>query len=107
SLSCVWRCARRAPPFFPCTTPFRSILGLPPVGEAGEAVDERLPFDDRVQPRVVERHDRVRGERDRSHACVRVERVSDEDERAERSEEHTSELQSRVDLVCRLLLEKK
>src|SRR5438105_7430357 len=28
-------------------------------------------------------------------------------ERVERSEEHTSELQSRVDLVCRLLLEKK
>src|SRR5438105_8571270 len=27
--------------------------------------------------------------------------------RANRSEEHTSELQSRVDLVCRLLLEKK
>src|SRR5438105_10536042 len=26
---------------------------------------------------------------------------------ADRSEEHTSELQSRVDLVCRLLLEKK
>src|SRR5438105_9456645 len=28
-------------------------------------------------------------------------------ERLRRSEEHTSELQSRVDLVCRLLLEKK
>src|SRR5207249_12257119 len=28
-------------------------------------------------------------------------------ERTERSEEHTSELQSRFDLVCRLLLEKK
>src|SRR6266511_5765727 len=28
-------------------------------------------------------------------------------ERAERSEEHTSELQSRENLVCRLLLEKK
>src|SRR5438105_12903563 len=28
-------------------------------------------------------------------------------ERERRSEEHTSELQSRVDLVCRLLLEKK
>src|SRR5438105_11476448 len=27
--------------------------------------------------------------------------------RSRRSEEHTSELQSRVDLVCRLLLEKK
>src|SRR5207247_11457685 len=30
-----------------------------------------------------------------------------EDPPAARSEEHTSELQSRVDLVCRLLLEKK
>src|SRR2546421_1303597 len=30
-----------------------------------------------------------------------------EDAAAERSEEHTSELQSRSDLVCRLLLEKK
>src|SRR5690606_39707811 len=29
------------------------------------------------------------------------------DERGERSEEHTSELQSRENLVCRLLLEKK
>src|SRR5207249_9583089 len=29
------------------------------------------------------------------------------DPKAERSEEHTSELQSRFDLVCRLLLEKK
>src|SRR5438105_6342808 len=30
-----------------------------------------------------------------------------DDDRGGRSEEHTSELQSRVDLVCRLLLEKK
>src|SRR5207247_9777411 len=29
------------------------------------------------------------------------------DDSTKRSEEHTSELQSRVDLVCRLLLEKK
>src|SRR5699024_12388862 len=33
--------------------------------------------------------------------------VSTIDEVFERSEEHTSELQSRFDLVCRLLLEKK
>src|SRR5438105_7312433 len=33
--------------------------------------------------------------------------VEDWDARAGRSEEHTSELQSRVELVCRLLLEKK
>src|SRR5260370_29822126 len=30
-----------------------------------------------------------------------------EEERAQRSEEHTSELQSHLNLVCRLLLEKK
>src|SRR5207247_4335452 len=35
---------------------------------------------------------------------LRHRRQSTEDER---SEEHTSELQSRVDLVCRILLEKK
>src|SRR5438105_12445896 len=35
------------------------------------------------------------------------EHVSKSAQRAARSEEHTSELQSRVDLVCRLLLEKK
>src|SRR5690242_21292462 len=34
-------------------------------------------------------------------------RVSDSAERLRRSEEHTSELQSHVNLVCRLLLEKK
>src|SRR2546422_7614089 len=34
-------------------------------------------------------------------------RVSLEDIDASRSEEHTSELQSRLHLVCRLLLEKK
>src|SRR2546422_2769978 len=34
-------------------------------------------------------------------------RAVDEQDRAGRSEEHTSELQSRLHLVCRLLLEKK
>src|SRR5438105_13805839 len=34
-------------------------------------------------------------------------RGRDDDRHVVRSEEHTSELQSRVDLVCRLLLEKK
>src|SRR2546422_7173788 len=40
---------------------------------------------------------------------VRLERVQDLLQRARdlRSEEHTSELQSRLHLVCRLLLEKK
>src|SRR6266571_2616411 len=44
--------------------------------------------------------------RDRPHAlCVLAER--DRDPAAGRSEEHTSELQSHVNIVCRLLLEKK
>src|SRR2546429_4289026 len=34
-------------------------------------------------------------------------KVPSQSTRAERSEEHTSELQSRLHLVCRLLLEKK
>src|SRR5207247_7580955 len=46
--------------------------------------------------------DHLHAGRDR-RAMGRADRVP----RAGRSEEHTSELQSRVDLVCRLLLEKK
>src|SRR5437868_11814501 len=38
----------------------------------------------------------------RSHHAIASQQLFDE-----RSEEHTSELQSRFDLVCRLLLEKK
>src|SRR5690242_21898026 len=37
----------------------------------------------------------------------RIERRVAEETRVARSEEHTSELQSHVNLVCRLLLEKK
>src|SRR5699024_11244663 len=36
-----------------------------------------------------------------------INKISMSEEVRERSEEHTSELQSRFDLVCRLLLEKK
>ena len=36
-----------------------------------------------------------------------VVRMEEGDQSLERSEEHTSELQSRTNLVCRLLLEKK
>src|SRR5690349_23837920 len=46
----------------------------------------------------------VGGERMRTAGC---DTVIDAKDLAVRSEEHTSELQSRRDLVCRLLLEKK
>src|SRR2546422_7799071 len=44
--------------------------------------------------------------RRRSHAALEVSRRGGDRDRL-RSEEHTSELQSRLHLVCRLLLEKK
>src|SRR2546428_9208831 len=77
----------RRPPrstLFPYTTLFRS---------ARHEADER-----RGQPHAAQRNkERVLAAHDVADAA--------EDER--RSEEHTSELQSRSDLVCRLLLEKK
>src|SRR3712207_7013463 len=86
----------RRPPrstLFPYTTLFRSVAVLPH-GDAGEG---------------AERH-AVLGEV--AHAVFRAVVVGEprrhaETAEAQRSEEHTSELQSRQYLVCRLLLEKK
>src|SRR3712207_7004795 len=79
----------RRPPrstLFPYTTLFRSLQG-PGVGLQHLRQQQRL----RAQPRRDDQHDPLRyAER-----------------QAARSEEHTSELQSRQYLVCRLLLEKK
>src|SRR5207249_10023553 len=87
--------ARRAT-LFPYTTLFRSDQGHrrhqvenPSEVEGGGRTQREQPSDDarsclrQVRQRCVERWE------------------------VERSEEHTSELQSRFDLVCRLLLEKK
>src|SRR5260221_8830123 len=73
----------RRPPrstLFPYTTLFRSLARI-------EAVDARL----------------------HSYVTVMAQQALEDARRAdaERSEEHTSELQSHSDLVCRLLLEKK
>src|SRR3712207_8869740 len=87
----------RRPPrstLFPYTTLFRSSRGTRPVcrGRRGRRTERdadgfrREPLGD---PRVVPPHPRRRPLA------------------APRSEEHTSELQSRQYLVCRLLLEKK
>src|SRR5260221_7488001 len=75
----------RRPPrstLFPYTTLFRSFPGFPvPEGETPFSHLHRLAQD---------------GARQRYHPITPA-----------RSEEHTSELQSHSDLVCRLLLEKK
>src|SRR5258707_11087972 len=84
----------RRPPrstLFPYTTLFRSRTRIGPTGRARL----RSPW-----------HDEAMGRRCRSAApAKRVRCVSGHT--THRSEEHTSELQSRQYLVCRLLLEKK
>src|SRR5256885_5422819 len=89
----------RRPPrstLFPYTTLFRS-----------EVPDEGLHFD--LAALVIRRPEDRRGV-DRGHH-QRETRALDElaalEAHPERSEEHTSELQSPCNLVCRLLLEKK
>src|SRR2546422_4977085 len=89
----------RRPPrstLFPYTTLFRS----PVRGRLQQAL---RPHAVRAQPVLDERADPPldqRGQRDRHEDCGK------HDDHL-RSEEHTSELQSRLHLVCRLLLEKK
>src|SRR2546422_2830843 len=84
----------RRPPrstLFPYTTLFRSSRE-----RARPVVHEGKTAGDREVPR---RGDRGRQRRRRAHQTILFARA--------RSEEHTSELQSRLHLVCRLLLEKK
>src|SRR3712207_8927709 len=85
----------RRPPrstLFPYTTLFRSE----DLVELGEPVDDERDLGAEV---ALQRGDRVAGVLDRV--------VQQRRREGHRSEEHTSELQSRQYLVCRLLLEKK
>src|SRR5687768_17850329 len=77
---------RHPPPstLFPYTTLFRSGFGLESMGGNDEELERAQVALEKIQ---------------------REEPLSPQE--AERSEEHTSELQSRLHLVCRLLLEKK
>src|SRR5690606_39724302 len=104
-----FRCARRPPrsPLFPYTTLFRSPVCkrryyLP----AGRYVKRRPVYSPKccaatVQEVTLVQRRQVTVRRRLSPAARRAELLD-----AARSEEHTSELQSRENLVCRLLLEK-
>src|SRR5690349_23969057 len=88
----------RRPPrstLFPYTTLFRSNRHTAPRSRLGPSPSRDLGLVAHRQPRTPGAHNR-RGSTLLAHAFA-----------SSRSEEHTSELQSRRDLVCRLLLEKK
>src|SRR5699024_11614614 len=81
-------------PLFPYTTLFRSIHVTLRAGSGGELpspgrAGQQLPHLPHEHPRIGEQAE------------------GGDPQHRPRSEEHTSELQSRFDLVCRLLLEKK
>src|SRR3712207_7362559 len=98
----------RRPPrstLFPYTTLFRSPR---PLLGALDKLHRHLPV--RVGParaRVVGDRREAVARRLREPHRARHDRAEDELAEVARSEEHTSELQSRQYLVCRLLLEKK
>src|SRR3712207_7795522 len=96
----------RRPPrstLFPYTTLFRSYG----ITAMSEATRERASDVNRVSPAIAAGEDHLLAElADDFAARVRDHQHPKVDEYV-RSEEHTSELQSRQYLVCRLLLEKK
>src|SRR5207247_4810849 len=85
---------------FPYTTLFRSLDAVTTHGREYWWIPKEAPdFEAEGLPVILGGGDHV------GHRELRSSRL--EAWARARSEEHTSELQSRVDLVCRLLLEKK
>src|SRR3712207_7348956 len=104
----------RRPPrstLFPYTTLFRSPggpeLGGSADGGGGTGGEDRLGRALGREGRLPHHGDRRTAARAARRPCCHRPQPRAEVPRALRSEEHTSELQSRQYLVCRLLLEKK
>src|SRR2546429_7084415 len=96
----------RRPPgstLFPSTTLFRSLIGLVAGGTALWAL-YRLRAGARAAPSEEQESDSVFEQWPTGALVVNPRSLQILDQR---SEEHTSELQSRLHLVCRLLLETK
>src|SRR2546422_7699731 len=73
---------------------------VPSVGGPGDSVDKAPVCDMRARPKIT------KVEPDPTKPGDKI-TIKGENFGTKRSEEHTSELQSRLHLVCRLLLEKK
>src|SRR5699024_12838855 len=90
------------PTLFPYTTLFRSHLQRERLGEhadlAVQNTCEQATLACRVRSLIGE---------ELGQLALTVQDAGESEQFVLRSEEHTSELQSRFDLVCRLLLEKK
>src|SRR5690606_41959097 len=89
-------------PLFPYTTLFRSLHGGEP-GQHAQAGGAAEVGADHQPAAGMPVHTGPQPQRQQQTRCVDAGR----DQPGGRSEEHTSELQSRENLVCRLLLEKK
>src|SRR5204862_7733232 len=105
----LFRCSRLMHPadtqLFPYTTLFRSGRNDPP-REARQQPREQERRGEQPPPIDAEQRGRARIVREGAPGAAEA-RAAEQQQHAARSEEHTSELQSRRDLVCRLLLEKK
>src|SRR5258707_2119597 len=88
-------------PLFPYTTLFRSH------DARGERRPSELPIELRVSPPEPPEDSGSRHESQRIEPFEAARKRAASNGSIRRSEEHTSELQSRQYLVCRLLLEKK
>src|SRR5687767_15241561 len=100
----------RRPPrstLFPYTTLFRSVLGIGVQAEVDAAAQLlRAAHDGKKLVEIVALDDGVEADVVDALRADAVERPEDaRGEAGDRSEEHTSELQSLAYLVCRLLLE--
>src|SRR5690606_41706761 len=105
---CVCRCsplcaARPPDPTpFPYTTLFRSRGARPGAGGQHEGIMQA-----RCRRKSRAEAPFLRGNAQRVRIAARARNLCGKPDEHARSEEHTSELQSREKLVCRLLLEKK
>src|SRR5690349_22266285 len=91
---------------FPYTTLFRSTLAREFSGRQ-DGWESAVSLAKRVSGWYGEIQQDAEKVRQRSLSASVLFNGGSEDDAGSRSEEHTSELQSRRDLVCRLLLEKK
>src|SRR3989441_4412211 len=100
----------RRPPrstLFPYTTLFRSRDPALPRAVPVEGLELRRGLVARLDDRALDVHVREHGEAQQEEHREGQDRDAVAPRELQRSEEHTSELQSLAYLVCRLLLEKK